>query len=435
MASTKFLDSNGLLYFWGKIKDAMPKATTTTPKANGTAAIGTDTTWAKGDHVHPSDTTKVDKVSGKGLSTNDFTTTLKNKLDGIASGAEVNQNAFSNVTVGSTTIAADGKTDTLTIVAGSNVTLTPDATNDSLTITAKDTTYSAATQSAAGLMSAADKTKLDGVASGAEVNQNSFAKVTVGTTTIEADTKTDTLTIVAGSNVTITPDATNDKITIAATDTTYSAATTSAAGLMSAADKTKLNGIAENANNYSLPNATTSAKGGVIVGTNISVSSGTISVANGSTSAKGVVQLSSATNSTSTSLAATASAVKAAYDLANGKQSPATTLSGYGITDAYTKTEVDGKLSGALHYKGTKDKFSDLTAAVTAGTITPVTGDVWNITTAGGTGADGTAIKAGDNVAYNGTGWDVLGGTTDLSAYAQYSDTIPNTDIDTIVAS
>lgn len=33
---------------------------------------------------------KVDKESGKGLSTNDFTTTLKNKLDGIASGAEVN---------------------------------------------------------------------------------------------------------------------------------------------------------------------------------------------------------------------------------------------------------------------------------------------------------------------------------------------------------
>jgi hypothetical protein len=33
-----------------------------------------------------------------------------------------------------------------------------------------------------------------------------------------------------------------------------------------------------------------------------------------------VTKLSSATNSTSTSLAATASAVKAAYDLANGKQ-------------------------------------------------------------------------------------------------------------------
>lgn len=33
---------------------------------------------------------KVDKVTGKGLSTNDFTDTLKTKLDGIASGAEVN---------------------------------------------------------------------------------------------------------------------------------------------------------------------------------------------------------------------------------------------------------------------------------------------------------------------------------------------------------
>jgi len=33
---------------------------------------------------------KVDKVTGKGLSTNDYTTTEKNKLAGIASGAEVN---------------------------------------------------------------------------------------------------------------------------------------------------------------------------------------------------------------------------------------------------------------------------------------------------------------------------------------------------------
>lgn len=96
---------------------------------------------------------------------------------------------------------------------------------------------------------------------------------------------------------------------------------------------------------YTLPNATSSTLGGVKVGTNISVSSGTISVANGSTSAKGVVQLSSSTSSTSTSLAATASAVKSAYDLANGKQSPATTLAGYGITNAYTKTEVDNAIN------------------------------------------------------------------------------------------
>lgn len=76
---------------------------------------------------------KVEKVSGKGLSTNDYTTTEKNKLAGIASGAQVNQNAFSNIVVGSTTISSDTATDTLTLV-GSNVTLTPDATNDTVTI-------------------------------------------------------------------------------------------------------------------------------------------------------------------------------------------------------------------------------------------------------------------------------------------------------------
>lgn len=57
------------------------------------------------------------------------------------SNAEVNQNAFSNVVVGNTTIAADKKTDTLTFVAGNNVTITPSATNDSVTISATNTTY------------------------------------------------------------------------------------------------------------------------------------------------------------------------------------------------------------------------------------------------------------------------------------------------------
>lgn len=45
----------------------------------------------------------------------------------------VNQNAFSNVKVGSTTISADTTTDTLTLV-GSNVTLTPTASSDTITI-------------------------------------------------------------------------------------------------------------------------------------------------------------------------------------------------------------------------------------------------------------------------------------------------------------
>lgn len=61
------------------------------------------------------------------------------------------------------------------------------------------------------------------------------------------------------------------------TNTTYSNATQSTNGLMSSADKAKLDGIASSANNYSLPDATTSVKGGVKVGSGLSVSSGTIS--------------------------------------------------------------------------------------------------------------------------------------------------------------
>lgn len=63
------------------------------------------------------------------------------------------------------------------------------------------------------------------------------------------------------------------------TDTTYSAASTSAAGLMSASDKSKLDGIASGANAYTLPAATSSALGGVKSGTDITVdSSGNVSV-------------------------------------------------------------------------------------------------------------------------------------------------------------
>jgi hypothetical protein len=47
---------------------------------------------------------KVDAVAGKGLSENDFTNTLKTKLDGIQAGAEVNVNADWNATSGDSQI-------------------------------------------------------------------------------------------------------------------------------------------------------------------------------------------------------------------------------------------------------------------------------------------------------------------------------------------
>ena len=93
----------------------------------------------------------------------------------------------------------------------------------------------------------------------------------------------------------------------------------------------------------------------------------------------------------------------------------------YTKDEVYNKSEIDGKLTGALHYKGTYATFSALTTAVSSGTITPAIGDVYNITNAGGTDSHGTEIKAGDNVIYNGTGWDCSSGTIDLSGYATSS--------------
>lgn len=75
-----------------------------------------------------------------------------NKLEGISAGAEVNQNAFSKVTItnnngGSTaaSIEANSKTDTLNLTAGTNIKINADSTNDKITIT---NTYSHPTNTA-----------------------------------------------------------------------------------------------------------------------------------------------------------------------------------------------------------------------------------------------------------------------------------------------
>lgn len=58
----------------------------------------------------------------------------------------------------------------------------------------------------------------------------------------------------------------------------HGGATQSAAGFMSADDKKKLDGIAEGANKYSLPTATSNVLGGVKTGANITNNSGVLSV-------------------------------------------------------------------------------------------------------------------------------------------------------------
>lgn len=82
--------------------------------------------------------------------------------------------------------------------------------------------------------------------SDAQKNQNAFSNVKVGSTTIAADTTTDTLELV-GSNVTITPDATNDKVTIAVAD-----ATTSAKGVVQLSDSVTSDSSTTAATSYSV---------------------------------------------------------------------------------------------------------------------------------------------------------------------------------------
>lgn len=98
-----------------------------------------------------------------------------------------------------------------------------------------------------------------------------------------------------------------------------------------------------------------------------------------------------------TSLQGTVSALS---ETVEEKADKATTLGGYGITDAYTKTEVDGKLSGAMHYKGQVDSYEDLPSSNNQ------TGDMYNV------------ADDGHNYAWNGTSWDKMSGEIDLSAYA-----------------
>lgn len=144
--SKKALDENGVLYLWGKVKTYVATAianiklpsktsdltndsgfitakdvpegaaaSSTVPKMDGTAAAGTETAFARGDHVHPSDTTKVDKVEGKGLSANDYTNEEKAKLGGVEANAnnytlpDASASVKGGVTVGTNVEVSGGK--------------------------------------------------------------------------------------------------------------------------------------------------------------------------------------------------------------------------------------------------------------------------------------------------------------------------------------
>lgn len=79
----KYLDETGLAYFWAKVKEklstkadasALPSASSTAPKMNGAAAAGTEAAFARGDHVHPTDTTRLSATGDAKNTTVTFST-------------------------------------------------------------------------------------------------------------------------------------------------------------------------------------------------------------------------------------------------------------------------------------------------------------------------------------------------------------------------
>jgi hypothetical protein len=188
--------------------------------------------FASASHTHPNATS----------STAGFMSAAdKTKLDGIQAGAQVNQNAFSSVKVGSTTIAATAQSDIVELVAGSNVTLTPDATNKKITI------------AASGGSSA-----------------NSFGVVQVGSTNVAATAPGDTVKLVAGSNVTLTPDATNKQVTVASSQPAFSQVKVGASTFAAAVANAVLELVASGAITLSLDTTT----GKVTIGMNQGPGSG-----------------------------------------------------------------------------------------------------------------------------------------------------------------
>ena len=188
-----------------ELVDGSPAALDTLKELS--AALGNDPNFAT--TVATQIGQKVDKVAGKGLSTEDYTSEEKAKLAGVAAGANNYQHPA---------------THPATMIE-------QDASHRFVTDTEKTTwngkaSTAVATQSANGLMSAADKKKLDGVAAGANNYQHPAthpASVIVQDSTHRFVTDTEKTTW-------------NGKASTAV-------ATQSANGLMSAADKKKLDDL------------------------------------------------------------------------------------------------------------------------------------------------------------------------------------------------
>lgn len=157
------------------------------------------------------------------------------------------------------------------------------------------------------------------------------------------------------------------------------------------AEKEKLAGL----NNYTLPEASANTLGGVKVGAGLEINSGVLSATGGGTADS--------------------------VDWSNVQNKP-TKLSQFENDSGFqtasdVQSAINSAVSSAYKYKGSVANQEALPQS-------PEVGDVYNLE------------DTGANVAWDGTKWDNLGMTIDLSGYVQEDEliAITNQEIDTIVA-
>lgn len=250
----------------------------------------------------------------------------------------VNQNAFSNIAVsGQTTVAADTATDTLTLAAGTNISITTDATNDKITIANTYSYTHPSTHPASmitGLATVATSgsyndltnkpslgtaaSKNTGTASGQVPLIGSDGKLP--TSVIPAVAITDTFVVATEVEMLALTAQRGDVAVRSDLKKTFILKTDDASLLANWVEVlTPANGV-QSVNGKTGSAVTLNASDvGARASSWVPAWSDVTGKPSASTTVAGIVQLSDATNSTSTTQAATANAVKKAYDLANGK--------------------------------------------------------------------------------------------------------------------
>jgi hypothetical protein len=422
---------------------------------------------------------KVDKVTGKGLSTEDYTTVEKTKLSGVESGAQVN--TVSSV-AGKTGLVILNKAD----VGLGNLDNTSDlnkpvstATQTALNLKAPlasptfTGTVSGITQTMVGLGNVdntADSTKsvasaaklttartINGVSFDGTVNitvadSTKEPIITAGTTSqyIRGDKTLGTMpTSLPASDVytwakaSVKPSYTFSEIGtkpttlsgygitdavasshVGATGAAHGAATTSANGFMSSTDKTKLDGIAAGANNYVLPTASATVIGGIKIGTNLSIDANGVVSANDPS-----VDWSEIQNKPDPviTLAGDLSGSVTLTDLASGTLTATIAANSVALGTDTTGNYVAGNTAGTgIAVTGTAGEgwspTISLATAGTAGTYSKVTTDAYGRVTSG------TTLSASDIPVLDAS--KITTGTIDAARLPSYvDDVIEGTDL------